>query len=120
VPPNAVRPPYPHERPLLETLFELAGLSLSTSSVLVESMEDGGMGSLAFAPLGRRFGGSVSECQFTDADGILVHAALNLGDEGKPLELDVWKVNFEPLLRWPVQEELVRLFSEGRPAASKH
>jgi hypothetical protein len=40
---------------------------------------------------------------------------LNLDDKGKPLELDVWKVNFEPLLRWPERQQLIRLFSESRP-----
>lgn len=104
-----------HERPLLETLFELAGLPPPDASLLVEPTDDGGMGSLAFAPHGRRLGGTVSECQFTDADGVLVHAALNLDVDGRPLELDIWKVNFEPLVRWPARQHLVRQFSESWP-----
>jgi hypothetical protein len=109
---------HPHERPLVEALFELAGLPLP--AIGVEPLDDGGMGSLAFDPVGRRHGGTVSECQFTDADGVLVHAALNLDEEGKPLEIDLWKVNFEPLLRWPERHELVRLFSESRPKPDLH
>ena len=75
-------------------------------------MSDGGMGSLAFYPLGRRLGGTVSECQFKDLDGVLVLAALNLDREGKPLEVDLWKVDFNPLLQWPKQQELMRHGSE--------
>ena len=78
----------------------------------MEERDDGGMGSLAFEPLGRRHGGTVCECQFTDADGVLVCAALNVDDSGFPLELDLWKVDFEPLLRWPGKAQLVRWSSE--------
>lgn len=114
-----MRPPHAHERPLIDTLFERAGLLHPPASLLVEEMDDGGMGSLAFAPLGRRLGGTVSECQFTDADGVLVCAALNLDDTGVPMELDLWKVDFKPLVRWPQKEQLVRLFSETDGSAPR-
>ena len=109
-----MRPVHAHERALIEALLELAGLSALADGLQVEALDDGGMGSLAFAPGGRRLGGTVAECQFTDADGVLVCAALNVDADGKPLELDVWKVNFEPLVRWPQRGDLVRLFSEVR------
>jgi hypothetical protein len=86
------------ERPLIDALFECAGLPAPSAGFLVEEMNDGEMGSLAFAPLGRKLGGSVSECQFWDSDGILVFAALNLDSDGQPLELDIWKVDFSPLV----------------------
>jgi hypothetical protein len=107
-----MRPIHAHERPLVDALFERAGLTRPVDSTLVGEMDDGGMGSLAFAPLGRRLGGTVSECQFTDADGVLVCAALNLDENGFPLELDMWKVDFEPLVRWPEKAQLVRFSVE--------
>ena len=32
-----------------------------------------------------------SELQFVDADGAVVIASLNIGENGFPFELDVWK-----------------------------
>jgi hypothetical protein len=40
----------------------------------------------------------VAEIQFTDADGVVVIVSLHLGDDGLPLEMDVWKTDFTPLL----------------------
>lgn len=107
-----MRPIRSHERPLVDALFECAGLAAPTQDTLVEEMDDGGMGSLAFLPRGRRHGGTVSECQFTDVDGVLVCAALNVDTDGHPLEVDLWKVNFERLAGWPRQEQLTRFSSE--------
>ena len=71
-------------------------------------MDDGGMGSLRFVPLGkdsssgiRKFGSEISSCHFTDEDGILVSVALYVDPSGCPFELDVWKVDFSPLVRIP-------------------
>lgn len=69
-------------------------------------MDDGGMGSIRFLPIGdkdddRVFGGEVSSCHFIDADGVMVSAALYVDTVGSPFELDVWKVDFSPLLRMP-------------------
>ena len=77
--------------------------------LIVQPMSDGGMGSLAFAPLGtgRRFGSSAAECHFRDSDEVLVSAALYLDEAGAPFELDIWKVDFAPLHRWPAREDLV-------------
>ena len=71
-------------------------------------MDDGGMGGLRFVPSGktsssciRKFGSEISSCHFTDADGILVSVALYVDQFGCPVELDVWKVDFSPLVRIP-------------------
>ncbi len=76
------------------------------SALLVSPMDDGGMGSLLLFPGehvtdGRRFGKCVSEYLFRDADEIDVIASLNLDREGQLFELDMWKVDFNPLVRWP-------------------
>ena len=76
---------------------------------LVEDMKDGGMGSLRFmeqANPERRFGKKIAEAEFTDEDGIPVSAVVNLDDRDQLFELDIWKVDFSPLKRYPRSEEL--------------
>lgn len=69
-------------------------------------MEDDGMGSLAIAPLGRSFGSAIAECHFLDSGAALVSAVLNADGAGDPLEIDLWRVDFEPLVSWPGRAEL--------------
>jgi hypothetical protein len=76
---------------------------------LVEDMKDGGMGSLRFMEQGnreRRFGKKIAEAEFADEDGIPVSAVVNLDDRDQLFELDIWKVDFSPLKRYPRREEL--------------
>jgi hypothetical protein len=66
-----------------------------------------GMGSLRFVGQnGRKFGSCVAETTFTDADGVLVSAALYLDQFGELFELDLWKVDFSPVQRIPPVNEL--------------
>lgn len=81
------------------------------SETQCSDMKDGGMGSLHFMPRGqmvanddREFGYEMSACHFTDKDGVLVSVALYADSLGRPLELDVWKVDFSPLIRMPNEE----------------
>jgi hypothetical protein len=94
------------ERPLVGYLLELAGLPVDLDTLRVAPMKDGGMGSLAIAPLGRSFGSAVAECHFQDSGAALVSAVLNVDGAGDPLEIDVWRVDFEPLVSWPSRTEL--------------
>jgi hypothetical protein len=76
----------------------------SLSERLVEDMPDGGMGSLRFKAgddRERRFGRKIGEAEFTDEDGILVSAAVNLDSNDELFELDLWKVDFTSLKRYP-------------------
>lgn len=95
-----------HERPLVAYLFELAGLPVDLDALQVAPMDDGGMGSLEFVPLSRRFGSAAAECHFRDADGALVSAVLNLDPEGLPFEVDVWRFDYAPLVAWPDRADL--------------
>lgn len=76
-------------------------------------MDDGGMGSIRLLSVGNadddwEFGGEISSCHFTDADGVMVSAALYADSFGLPFELDVWKVDYSPLKRMPIDSgELV-------------
>jgi hypothetical protein len=99
-----------HELPLVEFLFELAGMNVDVNSLLVEPMSDGGMGSLTLGldRASRKFGRQVAECHFVDDDQVLVCVTLNVDKNGLPLEVDVWKVSFGATIRWPLQHEIVR------------
>ena len=88
-----------------------AYISNFISETQCSDMNDGGMGSLHFMPCGqmianddREFGCEMSACHFTDEDGVLVCVALYADSSGHPFELDVWKVDFSPLIRMPNDE----------------
>lgn len=71
-------------------------------SVFVTEMDDGGMGSLRFdVAKNARMGRKAAELSFDDTDGVEVSAVLNLDQTGMPFELDIWKVNFQPLNQIP-------------------
>lgn len=71
---------------------------------LVEDMSDGGMGSVRFSSPnaeGRRLGELLYQMEFADEDGVPVIATLFLDSLGQLFELDMWKVDFSPLKRFP-------------------
>jgi hypothetical protein len=79
--------------------------------LLVEPMDDGGMGSLR---LSGRKGVSLriaAELKFTDVDGVPVLASLYVDDDGTPLELDMWKVDFNSLIEIPVDLPAAKRYS---------
>ena len=104
-----MRPLENHELPLVRHLFAKAGLMFDPSQLHVESMDDGGMGSLAFAPIdpSRRFGGIEAGYLYVDTDGVAIDVALMVDREGKPFELDMFKADGGRTLRWPGEAELV-------------
>ena len=103
----AFRKPTIDEKRLLLELGRLAGIKNPTDwteSLLVEEMDDGGMGSLRLQkPEASARDTALVVCksvvQFTDEDGVEVIASLNANDEGVPIELDIWKTDFSPLVR---------------------
>jgi hypothetical protein len=97
------------EKVLIRRLLEQeagdnSALLSQLDSLDVQEMSDGGMGSLYFAWPGkdahvRRFGRRIAELQLDDADGVAVVASLNVDKDGDLFELDIWKTNFEPVIR---------------------
>lgn len=73
--------------------------------LMVEDMDDGGMGSLTLYPpiysAERAFGRQVSEYQFLDKDMTPVIATLYVDKQEHLFELDIWKVDYSPLLSLP-------------------
>ena len=87
-------------------------------SIRVESMNDCGMGSLKFVgPISsqRQFGAALVEAEFLDKDDVPVFAVVNLDRKGNLYELDIWKVDFSALIRWPDIEDVSIKLSETRP-----
>lgn len=69
---------------------------------LVHDFRDGGMGGLRFAgPEGRSLGRKVAEAEYVDVDGVTVSIVLNADQNGQLFELDIWKVDFSPLKKYP-------------------
>lgn len=102
----------PRERRLLERMLSAAhrlDVIADLSSLMVEELEDGGMGSLLFSPPkgSRVVGTELVEAQFEDADGVLVSAVVNLDSENKLYELDIWKVDFSKLQCLPGDGDVV-------------
>ena len=64
------------------------------------------MGSLLLQPGSSIFQFGLAKLYFLDEDGVLVTASLNATREGKPAELDIWKVDFSRLRRWPTDSEI--------------
>lgn len=98
------RPLRAEERGLIAYLWNLkAPGNALPPEIRVTEMLDGGMGSLSFvsAKSRRSMGQVAGECSFLDADGALVEAALLLDKDGDLFELDIWKVNFAPLIYIP-------------------
>lgn len=69
----------------------------------VEELNDGGMGSLKFLShkLERKFGKELAVGQFHDEDDVQISIAINVDNFGEMYEVDVWKVDFSPLIKFP-------------------
>jgi len=98
----------PQERALVEKMLAgkdvKPGIEATLSSVLVEDMSDGGMGSIRFLKSNeseRRLGKAVAKAEYTDEDGVLVSIVINVDRDGDLYEADFWKVDFSPLKRYP-------------------
>jgi hypothetical protein len=104
-----MRKPTDQELKFIDYLIQEAKGKISvrwSETLTVAPMDDGGMGSLLLYPegkitTGRTFGRTLSEVEFKDADGVAVVAALNLDQHDDLFELDIWKVNFDRLIRLP-------------------
>jgi len=100
------------ESALLERLLEMApndARPRSDHELLAEDMKDGGMGSIRFGDESRqqrKMGCELVTAEYIDEDQVPVLISINLDEDGRLFELDFWKVNFEPLRRYPRPEEL--------------
>jgi uncharacterized protein DUF6984 len=103
---GAPRPLRPQEISLIDAMLranqQTLPLAISLADVLVQDMNDGGMGSLrVVGSESRHFGSKPVEAVFNDEDGVLVSAAVILDQFGALYELDLWKVDSSALIRIP-------------------
>jgi hypothetical protein len=79
-------------------------------NLFVEEMNDGGMGSLKFLfndNNKRRVGKEIAVITLLDVDGIPLSVEVNLDEDGRLYELDVWKVDFSPLKQFPLYPYII-------------
>jgi hypothetical protein len=91
--PSGVKPPREHE------LFAI-------------DLQDGGMGSIRLTDKidrPRKMGGELVTAHYLDEDQIPVLISINLDEEGRLFEMDFWKVDFSPLKRYPMPNQLDRV-----------
>lgn len=103
---STLRTPKEPELLLIRKLMEAGGLKeIDLSQLKVSDMDDGKMGSVLLFVNGRfeERGASdfISEFEFDDEDGIPVLVSLYSDPSGVISELDIWKVNYQPLIRIP-------------------
>jgi len=81
---------------IITKLLDIAKLQIDITQLLVNPVDDGGMGSLSIGENydNRQLGEQVAEYMFKDLDGTPVSAALNVDESGELYELDIWKVDF--------------------------
>ena len=97
----------------IETEFEE-----QVASMKVQTMADGGMGSIRFyngrdrSPLD--YGGQIAEAAFQDADGVPVSITLSVDTIGDLFEMDVFKADFSPLIRYPDLADLAIIERDER------
>jgi hypothetical protein len=71
-------------------------------TLLVEEMNDGGMGSLrAVSNKSRIYSKDIGEIELTDIDGVYLLISVNVDMEDNFFELDVWKADSSPLKQFP-------------------
>lgn len=106
----ALRKPTDDESALLDHMIARAEGFVSSEAdragLSVETMNDGGMGSLRLFPPGTRgksrvFGRRVSDWAFDDLDGVQVTVALVVDANDRLYELELWKSDFGRLLSLP-------------------
>jgi hypothetical protein len=94
---------------MLRTRNSTSVLLQELDGLLVQDMNDGGMGSLRVwrgSDEQQRFGSVAAEAQFNDADGMLVLASINLDSMGRLFELDLFKGDFSPLKQIPASDQV--------------
>jgi hypothetical protein len=75
----------------------------------VKEMKDGKMGSLQFIQESEKdslVSSPIAEAEYLDEDNITVSMVVNIDTDGELYELDMWKVDFSPLKRFPESHQI--------------
>ena len=90
------------EKNLLSFLLKKANICKTKEwldSVKIFPFENDGMGSYFFFETS--YTSIASDVLFKDIDGIVVLATLFVSTKNEPCEVDIWKMNYTPLLKIP-------------------
>ena len=91
---------------LITYLLAKAGTEYDVPN-MVKPLKDGGMGSISFDLKGlRKRHSQIIGGTFKDSDGVLVDFELTTDENNELFELDLWKVDFSRLLRYPELNEI--------------
>ena len=75
------------------------------NQMVIEMVDDGGMGSLYFVskynPKERNFYERIAEKEFKDSDNIPILVGINIDQFFDLFELDIWKVDNNPVILFP-------------------
>lgn len=87
-------------------LKELKTHQFEIENLKVVEMLDGGMGSLYIVDScknreERKMSKSIIERQFYDVDQTPISVSVNIDTEGNLFELDIWRVDFNPIIKFP-------------------
>ena len=116
-----MRPLRSEESQVLEALLGMVPRSAQPpleKELFAVDLSDGGMGSIRLAGKSdppRKMSKELMTANYIDEDQIPVIISLNLDQDGRLFELDFWKVDFNPLKRYPTPAELQR----DQPSTSK-
>ena len=92
---------------LLQNSDATSQLRCDLTQATVAETTDGGMGSLRFlGGRSQRMGRELVSATYIDSDGTPVELSVNLDEDGRIFELDIWKVDFSPLQQFPKPEQL--------------
>ena len=75
----------------------------SLDSIKVHDLADGGMGSVRTLPLDdeKRKAIPIASANYADSDNTLINAQINCDESGRLFEIDIWKADFSPVVRYP-------------------
>lgn len=74
----------------------------SLTTLLVEEMKDGGMGSLSVVSEKHRlYSRDLAYIELLDKDGVPLWITVHLDTDDNFFELDVWKIDNSPLIQFP-------------------
>jgi hypothetical protein len=95
------------EKLLLRCLLKEANVAhYDEDNIEVIEMKDEGMGSIYFVHKEKRkeerkMDKCIIEKQLFDIDGVPILVSLNVDVDGDLFELDIWKVDFNPVIKYP-------------------
>lgn len=103
-----------NEKEIINFLLDKASLPelKIKENAVVKDLKDGLMGGFRFIGNysdGRKYGKKLVEAKYLDSDNIPVYLSLIIDNKEMLYELDIWKVDFNPLIEYPKLDQLTNI-----------